>query len=312
MKPDDFKSRLDPVIATWSLALSTGNEAQVAAVVPEMIERLSSWRSALPPMVWDEVCLDLRSSALMPQLLQDPMTCRSHLRPQGLVSDARLFDLIHGRGPGLAALREASERGRRIAAALLARPFCRAIRMGRLMIAEALRGALVGRSQPSILTVGAGHLPEIDFDFVAACHPDARILALDEDPAALDHLAQTRPQVEARAISETFGIGELLSGQDFDFVCLPLLANALPGDAVRTLLLDILPRLAPGGRLLLGNFAPDAADRGYLEAFMGWKLIYRDEAALRQLARRAARNGTARVYRDPGRQIVFLDVTVTG
>ncbi len=43
-------------------------------------------------------------------------------------------------------------------------------------------------------------------------------------------------------------------------------------------------RLAFGGMLLIANFTPDSHGRGYMEAFMDWQLIYRDESQLYSLA----------------------------
>jgi extracellular factor (EF) 3-hydroxypalmitic acid methyl ester biosynthesis protein len=55
-----------------------------------------------------------------------------------------------------------------------------------------------------------------------------------------------------------------------------------PGVA-RRLAAAMFALLRPGGRLLFGNFVPEIRDRGYMESYMGWRLIYRSAADLQSL-----------------------------
>ena len=82
------------------------------------------------------------------------------------------------------------------------------------------------------------------------------------------------------------------------------------GLAVR-LIRSLCAMLAPEGRLLLANYTPDSRGRAYMEAFMDWNLIYRDEAAMEALAAALPGGAIAQraVYRDALGNVVYLDLT---
>ena len=67
--------------------------------------------------------------------------------------------------------------------------------------------------------------------------------------------------------------------------------------------------LKPGGRLLVANMTPDT-EAGYLEAFMDWWMVYRNEDDMRSLADAIPARALAsmRTFRNPGSHIVFLEV----
>jgi hypothetical protein len=71
--------------------------------------------------------------------------------------------------------------------------------------------------------------------------------------------------------------------------------------------------LRPGGRLLVANFRPGVEDVGYMEAFMNWKLIYRDTAAMERVAASVPTNALAahRVFDDATKTLVFLELDRT-
>jgi hypothetical protein len=68
--------------------------------------------------------------------------------------------------------------------------------------------------------------------------------------------------------------------------------------------------LRPGGRLLIANYARESDGTGYMESFMGWHLIYRDEADIRQLAASIDETEIRDIstFRDLHKNVVFLEV----
>jgi hypothetical protein len=63
------------------------------------------------------------------------------------------------------------------------------------------------------------------------------------------------------------------------------------------------------GRTVIGNYTWDTEDVGYMEAFMGWRLLYRDAKTMMQLVsdRRLA---DASIVPDTTGAVIYLDVGV--
>ena len=88
----------------------------------------------------------------------------------------------------------------------------------------------------------------------------------------------------------------------------------VPDAAARTFTGALFDSVAPGGTLLIGNLAPELIDIGYMEAFMDWHLVYRNESQLLALVDTLDGSlvAAARSYRDPHGNIVMLEVERRG
>ena len=62
--------------------------------------------------------------------------------------------------------------------------------------------------------------------------------------------------------------------------------------------------------MLVPNFAPRCSDRAYMETFMAWELIYRDEYDMARLLAQipAAQIASYDIYSDPSGSIVYLSI----
>jgi SAM-dependent methyltransferase len=109
------------------------------------------------------------------------------------------------------------------------------------------------------------------------------------------------------------GVRDLLGGPlaaqlgHFDLVYSAGLYDYLPDALARRLTARLLQMLRPGGRLLIANFVPGGSGRGYMELFMDWTLVLRNEAAMRALA---VASGAAQVntFHDPHRNVVYAEL----
>lgn len=281
----------------------------VAGVIDKLSRDLTALRDSLTPTDWEAAILTLRSSPLLPILLKDPFTCWSYHRPRGFAGDAGLTDFIYAQGYCGKALANTSAIGRRIFSAIQIRPLCKAVRFRRQLAEEFLREVLLTANRPRVLVIAAGHLREVGGVLACEFGIAGRVLALDADQAALECIGARLPEVETRCQS----VHDLLSAAPevapFDATYALGLYDSLTDTTAEKLLALQVAMVRPGGRLLVCNFAPDAADRGYMEAFMDWKLIYRDEHDMQRLAQRADPSCAIRVYREPSRQLVFLELT---
>jgi hypothetical protein len=69
----------------------------------------------------------------------------------------------------------------------------------------------------------------------------------------------------------------------------------------------------PGGLMLIPNFLTGVRDRGYMEAFMDWHLIYRDHRDMHALASALPQGSVAdcQIFDDRDDAITFLLVSKT-
>ncbi|HWB10817.1 MAG TPA: class I SAM-dependent methyltransferase [Pirellulales bacterium] len=147
-----------------------------------------------------------------------------------------------------------------------------------------------------LASVGCG--PAIDVALaVEAIPPSQRsrlqITLLDLDEAALDHARgrlagwlSPRQIVAAREnlyrLADRPKSAALL--QEADCLICSGLFDYLPDDSAQKLLRSFWTHLAPGGTLIVGNFAPHNPTRAYMEWIGNWYLIYRTADELSHLA----------------------------
>lgn len=95
----------------------------------------------------------------------------------------------------------------------------------------------------------------------------------------------------------------------FDFVYSAGLYDYLEDPFALLVTQKLIEMVRPGGRLLIGNYTPNTVDTGYMEAFMGWKLLYRDHAEMLQLAAHR-RVDQASIIADSTGAVIYLDARV--
>jgi extracellular factor (EF) 3-hydroxypalmitic acid methyl ester biosynthesis protein len=150
-----------------------------------------------------------------------------------------------------------------------------------------------------VLSVGCG--PAIDIACALEALPQTwrsqlRLTLLDLDEAALDHarlrLSTWLDASQITAVRENLyrlsdkpQSARLLDGADF-LLCSGLF-DYLPDPSAQKLLGQFWHRLAPGGTLLIGNFAPHNPTRAYMEWIGNWYLIYRTANELESLGQAA-------------------------
>ena len=102
-------------------------------------------------------------------------------------------------------------------------------------------------------------------------------VALDQDADSLAHVNRAYAGTGVRTVQAS--VKSILSGkiafEGFDFVYAAGLYDYLAERVATRFTRLMFDMLAPGGRLLVANFAPVLPEVGYMETFMDWKLIYR-------------------------------------
>jgi len=167
-------------------------------------------------------------------------------------------------------------------------------------------------SYPRVLSIACGHLREAQVSRAVAEGKVADYVALDHDPVSLaliNRELQGKPittvQVSVRSL-----LKREMTFKDFDLVYSAGLYDYLTRPVATALTALMFSMLKPKGRLLIANYAKGSEGTAYMEAFMGWHLIYRDEDDLRQLTtsidEREIRDIST--FRDLHKNVVFLEV----
>ncbi|MFP2931457.1 class I SAM-dependent methyltransferase [Pyxidicoccus sp. 3LG] len=271
---------------------------------------LLTLRRRWSPEVWKRFCKETaRKHPLRPFLHQCPFTRRAYERPRGYAGDAVLIDYLY-----MDRAADELHAGREIYKYMHQQPSSVSVRERRALLAQAIDDTaerVPGSSR--ILSVACGHLREAESSHAVAEHRVGELIAFDQDPLSLAEISHHNPHGVVKP--QCGSVRALLSGKtkfsDMDFVYSAGLYDYL-SDAVATRLTGLLfGMLRSGGRVLVANFAMYPPETGYMEAFMDWWLIYRDEDGMRSLLGEVPMEELAsvRLYRDSVDNVIYLELT---
>lgn len=304
-----------PPVAEYTSALETVQHeiqhGEIAPALDELFEDLRSRRSEVPD-TWPAYAQACQSHPIRHLLHQDPFTYRAFSKPRGYAGDAVMMDYIYGLGDAKRAAREATPLGRTIFRYMDTRPSAKAVRYRRRLIASLIdRVADQGGSR--VLAIAAGHLREVELSRAVQQRQLAEYVAFDQDEASLSVVSRDYAHLGVRTVHGS--VRQILAGKtnfsQYDFVYAAGLFDYLSAPVAEALARRMFDMTRPGGSLLIPNFLPTVPDRGYMEAFMDWHLIYRDHDDMRTLA--AALPGSevaaSEIFDDADDAITFLLVT---
>lgn len=254
----------------------------IYAAMGTLRRALREQRSRLPREEWVAFGDQARRHPLHRLLLESPFTRRAYEKPRGYAGDAVLMDLIYGMALPRGGL---SPLGGMLYGYEFDSPCFQSVRTRRATLAREIDRVAETRSHTQVLAVASGHLREIEWSRAARANA-VTITALDQDRDSLDCVEQEYRRYELVTVPAT--IGDLLRRSvrlpEFDLVYAAGLYDYLEEDLARTLTATLFRHVAPGGRLLIGNFTTQTYDAAFMEAFMDWRLIYRTPEQVRQLA----------------------------
>lgn len=284
----------------------------IRALVLELNQRLEDTRRRLSEEVWFEsVAPFCRTHKLAAVLGEDPYTSRALEKPRGFAGDAALLDYVYdGVVPP-----QTTKRGAEIMQGTAGSPSGASVRDRRDRLASAIRHAIDATERPKILSIACGHLRELQLLNAEETSRLGEFIGLDQDTLALDVAAESAaPGV---VIPVHAGIRDVIAGRvdasQCNLVYAAGLFDYLSDFAAERLLKKMASLLAPGGRLIVGNFAPGNFGRAYMESIMDWRLEHRSIADMKNLVQSARPTqgfAVERVYEDSLGNIAYLDVTL--
>jgi extracellular factor (EF) 3-hydroxypalmitic acid methyl ester biosynthesis protein len=274
-----------------SCAALQENDVSVAfgMLLPELERRRIS------PSGWQTWVDALRAHPLHRLLLHDPYTLRAYTKPRGFAGDAELIDFIYDQQPPSGT----TDLAHRIFAYTTSSRNAQAVRARRQIAAEMLEQTLIRGG--SVCALACGHLREADL----LGRGITNLVAVDQDPRAIEFVDRAFGKG-----TETIQANALVylrrSTAKFDLIYALGLLDYLNDRQAELLMQLASRRLRPGGRLLVGNFVPDNAERGYMEAAMNWHLILRSEQDLLRIARLSPAD--KRTFSEATGNIAFLEL----
>lgn len=226
------------------------------------------------------------------QLCKSWLIHRARHKPRGYAGDYELLDWICEERVGEHPLGRTLDRFFQNQAAP------QAVRARTQLTSAAIAGHSLDRPRGPFRIVSVGSGPAADVRQAAAMLPDAHrdelhVTLLDVDPAALEF---ARGKLRERLDDERIAARQVnlmrltqrpAAFPEADFLTCPGLFDYLDDADAAEMLALFWRRLAPGGRMMVGNFAPGHPTRPYMEWFGNWYLIYRTADDLRRLADRA-------------------------
>lgn len=279
------------VISTRFLDDAAANLAAMRDVdetMAALISGLHVLRQTVAPDVWKQFTFTVfRNHPLMALLQQDPLTRRVYTKPRGYAGDAAMLDLIYAVEDGvtLAEVEASTELGTRIYACTAHAEAAEAVRIRRRLIAERVNDLAAQRPRPTVLSVACGHLREAARCSAVREGRIGRYVALDQDA---DSLAVVKRELGPLGIEPLHAsVRDVIVGRvvlaGFDLVYAAGLYGYLPTRVAQQLTRALFEALHPGGRLLIGNYLPNIATAGFMEAALDWWLTYRSKGELLQL-----------------------------
>jgi extracellular factor (EF) 3-hydroxypalmitic acid methyl ester biosynthesis protein len=284
-----------------------------------VIEHMEMWRRARPERWRDlvhEVCRTHPFWALMQQC---PMTARAHDKPRGYAGDAVMLDFIYDRRKPM--LEPLPQQGEQVFRTLVESATCGSVDYRRHVIAGAIdriaadRAAL-GLGPAAVLSLACGHARELDLVRSLKDGSLGRFVACDQDPESLATLKDRYREGPVR--THPLAVRDFIAGRDavhalgqFDLVYSAGLYDYLDQRLAARLTAVLFERVAPGGELLVANFHAQHRGTGYMEAFMDWWLIYRDDEEMRALCADIDGHQVAGVdlFHDPFGNVAYLRLT---
>ncbi|WP_024520164.1 hypothetical protein [Bradyrhizobium sp. Tv2a-2] len=237
-------------------------------------------------------------------LLEDPFTARGFFKTQGQGADGPMLDYIYR--PRYLALSEIGEAVHFVTTSLRV---AQSVARRRDRLANAIAQTVRATRKARILSVANSYLRELDTARRLLDQRDFQIFALDADNASLREAVNANPDVNIVPLQQpVWHFVRQHSGLGFDLIYSATLINQLGDAEASDLIQRLVARLNPGGRLIIGNYAPETYARGYMEGVMDWSVVYRGELDLERLAvsRKLKR---FRTYRDTPGNIVYLEVS---
>ena len=245
--------------------------------------------------------------------MQSPCLHRMLHKPFGYPGDYEMMRFIYERN-----FEGATLFGKAVNLAFVATAASQAVKCRKDLVRRRLKEMIQARGASAtplrILSVAAGPAQELVelLEQAEELPAPLEIVLFDQDKGALayawrrlkgviDRKWQKRVQVLFlnESIKRLLRDAQLFAGfGEFDAIFSCGLFDYLQPSTGVVLTRNLFARLAPGGKLLIGNMVPENPTRWIMEHHLDWQLIYRSRAELSDIAKRAAPAGRLQILEE--------------
>jgi extracellular factor (EF) 3-hydroxypalmitic acid methyl ester biosynthesis protein len=302
--------------------------------VDAMVECLESWRPESDRRAFHERLDSLLERArpsctltapraaewrrrVHPYFMQAPWIDRAFRKPLGYAGDFELMNIIYRNEPeGVTPLGRALHQWANLFRS------ASAVRSRRRWILQAMQDHAQKHTGPyRILSLASGPAMELqDLVRESFLAERAELLCIDQDAQSLGYaetairqaMVETGRHLPAAfsrdSVKNLLARGSREDSGSRDFAYAMGLYDYLPESVARRLTSMLYGLLAPGGRLVIGNFAGHADAREFLELVCDWHLVYRSADEMHALASELPRDAKVDVRLDSTGTVYFLSV----
>lgn len=282
---------------------------QVSEGMDDLHHSLRESRMKTPKEEWESTVNSLLLKHPIKDVLHaEPMTNRAFHKPRGYAGDSVLLDMIYGY-PWFK-LNHISGIAGQLYEYMYYSSGPSAVRERRRYLAQMIDQVARNTFKTKILSVACGHLREAELSNAIQNNAIHQFLAIDQDEKSLQVVDETCSQYGI--ITNKISILDILRGKfkanDFDLIYASGIYDYLNKKIASKLTCHLFKMLAHRGKLLITNFVPGIKEWGYMESYMAWELIYRDEQEMVELAHDVPREQIERLELCTEKQnnIIFL------
>ena len=241
----------------------------------------------------------------------DPLTKHSFDKPFGYSGDATLLDFIYRiKGTNLGN----SFIGRELYSVSVQATPCDSVRWRAQHLAEKIESISKEIGKPiNALSIASGKLRELAYisDFESQIN---QFDCLDQDTMSNAEVRKNYASKNVNVMDESikYVLTNKLQANHYDFVYSAGLFDYLDDKVAKRMIAKMYEAVKPGGKMLVPNFTPGMLEQGYMETFMDWYLIYRNEAQMIELTEEIQEfinPEDIKLYRDPNCNVVYLEIT---
>jgi len=249
------------------------------------------------------------SHPIMNYLNQEATVSHSLSKPRGYSGDADMIDYYYRLKGNY---KNSTFFGREIHNILMDSTSCASVRWRAKHLSEIFQSIYHEKEAGiNVLSVASGHIRELGY-IENRNQVFNKFTALDQDNQSNNEARSSYDGQFLNIVDESISyiLRDGFKDQEYDFVYSAGLFDYLNDKLASKLIQKLYACVKKGGSLLVPNFAKGITERAFMDIFMDWELIYRNEEDMSGLAENAGvPEESISLYRDPMHNVIYMKIS---